>query len=212
MSYLDEEQEINPWLSMWKSPRETVRNYVDSGHTKWLWLLAIFAGIKVFLDNAEAQNVGDQVSIGSILFLSLFFGTIMGIVQWWLLSGALTLVGNWLGMHAEWGELRKAVALSYVPLVWTFFIWIIKIFAFGQENFTPETPTIDASIPLLSLIVLCYLINYLVFFWFVVVLSKSVAEVYDTSAWTGFGLILLTAVILSVVFILLILPIVLLWY
>ncbi|SDW90076.1 Yip1 domain-containing protein [Marininema mesophilum] len=206
MSYLDEEKEIKPWLSMWFKPRKTVRQYLDSDQSKWIWLLVIFSGIKFFLDNADAQNVGDKVSAGSILFLSMFFGSIIGIIQWLIMSASLAFMGKFFDLHATWGQLRKAISLSYIPLVWGLLIWIVKIYAFGQENFTALTPTIDASIPLLALIVLCYLLNYLILCWYVIVLSKSVAEVYDISAWGALGLIILTIIVLSVACLILFLP------
>ncbi|MBN2909189.1 hypothetical protein JQC72_06590 [Polycladomyces sp. WAk] len=203
-----EEERVNPWLSMWRKPRETVRIYLDEGLTKWLWLLPILIGIKLFLDNADVQNVGDQVSVGSILFLSIIFGIVIGLTHWFLLSGAITLIGNLLSIRAEWSAVRKAVSLSYVPAAWMLLLWIVRLFAFGVENFTPQTPTIDASIPKLTLIVFCYIIDYIVMVFSFIVLSKSVAEVYEFSAWKAFGLILLSVIVLAMVFLILLLPVV----
>ncbi|SDW77957.1 Yip1 domain-containing protein [Marininema mesophilum] len=209
MSYLDEKQR-NPWLSMWSHPRETVRQYIQEDLSKWIWFLVIVSGMKFVLDNANIQNFGDQVPVGAILFWALFIGSFIGILQWWMLSGSLLLVGRVLGLEAEWKDLKKAVSLSNVPYVWGFVLWIVKIFAFGQENFTPETPMIDQSLTLVALIVLCYLIDFILVAWSVAVLSKGIGEVYGLSSWAGFGLVLLTGVVLTLVFLLIGGPIVLL--
>lgn len=193
------EEMPNPWLTMWRRPRETVRIYVESGSNKWLWLLAVLAGIKLFLDNADAQNVGDQIPFGSIIFLSLVFGPLIGIFNWYLFSGLFALTGRILGLSGGWGDMRRAVGLSCVPLASLMPLWLVKLVLFGSEVFTPETLLLDSSLWLLALIVLFYLVDLVVGVWYLVTLSKSVAEVYECSAWLAFALILVSSMVFTVV-------------
>ncbi|PRX38887.1 Yip1-like protein [Planifilum fimeticola] len=193
-------QEIpNPWFTMWRHPRETVRMYLQAGSGKWLWILAILAGIKLFLDNADAQNVGDQIAFGNIILLSLVFGPLVGIFYWYLFSGLFTLTGQILGLPGRWSDMRRAVGLSFVPLASLMPFWVIKLVLFGSEVFTPWTPVLDSSLWLLLLIVLFYLVDLVIGGWYLVTLSRSVAEVYECSAWLAFALILLSSVVFSVV-------------
>lgn len=193
------EETLNPWFSMWRRPRETVQMYLQTGSNKWLWILAILAGIKLFLDNADAQNVGDQIAFGSIILLSLVFGPLVGIFYWYLFSGLFTLTGKILGLPGDWSDMRKAVGLSFVPLAWLMPFWLVKLVLFGSEVFTPRTPVLDSSLWLLLLIVLFYFVDLFIGGWYVVTLSKSVAEVYDYSAWLAFALIMLSSVVFTVV-------------
>lgn len=189
----------NPWLTMWRRPRETVRMYVESGTNKWLWLLAVLAGIKLFLDNADAQNVGNQIPFGSIIFLSLVFGPPMGIFNWYFFSGLFALAGRILGLSGGWGDMRRAVGLSYVPLASLMPLWLVKLVLFGSEVFTPQTPVLDSSLWLLALIVLFYLVDLVAGVWYLVILSQSVAEVYECSAWLAFAFILVISMVVTVV-------------
>lgn len=189
----------NPWLTMWRRPRETVRMYLESGSGKWLRLLAVLAGIKLFLDNADAQNVGDRIAFGSIVFLSLVFGPLLGIFYWYLFSGLFTLTGRILGLSGGWGDMRRAVGLSYVPLASLMPLWLVKLVLFGSEVFTPQTPVLDSSLWLLALIVLFYLVDLVAGVWYLVILSQSVAEVYECSAWLAFALILVISMVVTVV-------------
>jgi len=173
--------------------------YLQTDSVKWLWTLAILAGIKLFLDNADAQNVGDQIAFGSIILLSLVFGPLAGIFYWYLSSGLFTLTGKILGLPGNWSDMRKAVGLSFVPLVWLLPLWLVKLVLFGSEVFTPWTPVLDSSLWLLFLIVLFYFVDLFIGGWYLVILSKSVAEVYNCSAWLAFVLIMLSGMVLSVV-------------
>ncbi|WP_124726346.1 YIP1 family protein [Staphylospora marina] len=199
---------FNPWLSMWKQPRETVRAYVLNHSAKWLWMLSALSGIKFFLDNADAQDVGDQVAFGSILLLSLIIGPFLGIIYWYLLSGLLAITGKVAGLSGKWREFRQAVGLSFVPLAWAMPLWLIRLILFGSENFASRTPVIDSSVWLLLLIVLFSLVDLALGVWYLVTLSRSVAEVYDCSAWKAFGLILLSGLVFSLLLTLLLLPLV----
>jgi hypothetical protein len=173
--------------------------YLQSGSGKWLWILAILAGIKLFLDNADAQNVGDQIAFGNIILLSLVFGPLVGIFYWYLFSGLFTLTGQILGLSGRWNDMRRAVGLSFVPLASLMPFWVVKLVLFGSEVFTPWTPVLDSSLWLLLLIVLFYLVDLVIGGWYLVTLSRSVAEVYECSAWLAFALILLSSVVFSVV-------------
>jgi hypothetical protein len=77
--------------------------------------------------------------------------------------------------------------------------WVVKLVLFGSEVFTPWTPVLDSSLWLLLLIVLFYLVDLVIGGWYLVTLSRSVAEVYECSAWLAFALILLSSVVFSVV-------------
>ncbi|MFS8612791.1 MAG: YIP1 family protein [Planifilum fulgidum] len=193
------EEMPNPWLTMWRRPRETVRMYLQSGSGKWLWILAVLAGIKLFLDNADAQNAGDQIAFGNIILLSLVFGPLVGIFYWYLFSGLFTLTGQILGLPGRWSDMRRAVGLSFVPVASLMPLWLLKLVLFGSEVFTTWTPVLDSSGWLLGLIVLFYLLDFVIGGWYLVTLSRSVAEVYECSAWLAFALILLSSAVFAVV-------------
>ncbi|MFO7291433.1 MAG: hypothetical protein C0P67_015800, partial [Bacillota bacterium] len=78
-------------------------------------------------------------------------------------------------------------------------LWLLKLVLFGSEVFTTWTPVLDSSGWLLGLIVLFYLLDFVIGGWYLVTLSRSVAEVYECSAWLAFALILLSSAVFAVV-------------
>jgi hypothetical protein len=121
-------------------------------------------------------------------------GCIVGIFYWYLFSGLFTLTGQ-----GTFGPVERHAQSSrpYVASLMPF--WVVKLVLFGSEVFTPWTPVLDSSLWLLLLIVLFYLVDLVIGGWYLVTLSRSVAEVYECSAWLAFALILLSSVVFSVV-------------
>ena len=99
----------NPWLSIWTSPRGTIRRIVDSDPKHHVIILAMLAGFGEFLDHAAGGNAGDKFSLQVILIICAIVGPILGIVILYIGSALMRWTGSWLGGQASSIEVRAAL-------------------------------------------------------------------------------------------------------
>ena len=60
--------QLNPWFSMWNRPRDTIQKIVDSDDPEnMVLLLAAVGGVSSSLNSSSSNFVGDQFSLMSIL-------------------------------------------------------------------------------------------------------------------------------------------------
>lgn len=214
------DEALNPWVSMWTKPRETVRQQLDSNPTQYVLLLAILAGIAGNLDNAASASLEVAVRFGQ-LAAAIILGAISGIIVLFVFSWLLGITGRWLGGVAYAKEVRTAWAWAYVPYVWmlpiSFAVALIQAIvgtrALYGDRFVEvgesETFSFDMfPIWIYPLIVL----GIVIFIWKTVISCMAVGEAHQFSGWSGFGAILLACLLLIGVFIAAAIPIGILVY
>ncbi len=194
---LDESpQTMNPWLSIWTRPRQTIRWIVNTDPHRSVLLLAALAGIAQALDRASSRNLGDRISLPTILGLAVLLGPIGGIIGLYLGGFLLRWTGRWIGGRASPPEIRAAIAWSSVPAIVALPLWVPELALFGQELFTSETPTIDENPPLAAALLGFSVVEFCLAVWSFILLLKCVGEVQGFSAWKALGNVLLAALVI----------------
>ncbi len=187
---------LNPWLSIWVKPRETMRWIVDTDPTRQVVLLAVLGGIAQFLDRAAGRSLGDTLSVSVILIIALFVGSIGGLISLHIGGALLRWTGSWFGGQATSEEVRAAIAWSSVPTIWALLLWIPELMLFEEELFTTATPRIDAN-PLLLFFLLGFAaVEVVIGIWTIVVFLKCLGEVHRFSAWKALGATIIPGLIL----------------
>lgn len=189
---------LNPWFSMWRHPRRTIRQIVETDPERLVLLLAALGGIVQGLASASNKSQGDRVSLTVILLANLVLGPVMGIVGLWLGGALLRWTGRWIGGQADTRRVRTALAWSNVPMIWSLLLWIPAILLFGQELFTDATPAIDANSLLAVLYVGFSIGTAVIGVWSFVVCLHALGEVQGFSAWTALLNMLLAFLVILV--------------
>jgi tetratricopeptide (TPR) repeat protein len=194
---------LSPWLTIWTSPRATIRSIVDSDPKRHVLVLAMLGGFAETLGNA-LSNVGTQ-ELGSILPLPIILlfcaiaGPIGGLISLYLSGFLLTIAGDWLGGRATSVEVRAAIAWSSVPRIWALILWVpsLALFGFEEDLFTSTTSaTVD---PVLATIAISLAVVQLVIeIWALIVFLQCLGEVHRFSAWRALGASLLSGVMVAV--------------
>ncbi|MCA9938385.1 MAG: YIP1 family protein [Anaerolineales bacterium] len=188
---------LNPWVSIWTKPRETIRWIVDTDPTRHVILLAALTGIAQSLNRAANRNMGDSLTVLALLGIAVFIGPIGGVISIHIMGALLRWSGSLLGGQATSEEVRAAIAWSSVPIIWALLLWIPEYALFRKELFTSATPRIDAN-PLLALLLLGFaLIETIIAIWALVVLMQCVGEVHGFSAWKASGATLILALLVG---------------
>ena len=111
------EQKLNPWVSMWTKPRATIQQIVDSNPGRLVLILAAISGFSRALDRASIGNFGDRWEWPEIFLLSAITGLIVGIISLYVGSALIRWTGTRLGGNASWQNIRAAWAWSSVPII-----------------------------------------------------------------------------------------------
>lgn len=174
-------EEMNPILSIWTRPRETIRHIVTHDPNHMVLLLAALGGILSVLDKASMKSYGDRYPFPMIIIMALILGPIVGIIGLYIYSALLRWTGKWIGGQASPEEIRAAWAWSHVIVIGGGLLWLPELAIFGQEMFTTATPSLDAD-PFKAILLIILSVGQLAFgIWWVVVFLKCLSEVQQFS-------------------------------
>jgi hypothetical protein len=131
--------------------------------------------------------MGDTLDLVMIFGIVAIVGPIGGIIGLYIGAALLRWVGMWIGGTASSMDIRAAMAWSNVPIIWALLLWIPKLFFFGSELFTSETPRLDASESLTYSFFVFGVIEVVVTIWALIIFLKCLGEVQGFSAWKAIG-------------------------
>lgn len=200
----------NPFRSVWTSPRETIRQIVDGGSKRYLFLIPAVAGAvqaasSVLGDRADFQAVG--IPLAAALVGALVVGALFGFVGLWLGSLLVYWVGKLLSGRATRLAVRVALTWGYVPVLAATVVTGVLGAVVGllvADKVNPENVgSLSAVVPLMVGASVFMIITVVANVWATVITSKMVAEVQGfQSAWKGFlnlilpGLVIVVPIIL----------------
>lgn len=164
---------LNPWRTIWFSPRRTIRRIVDAEvRPSWVPVIALAALHQAILsleiDPAEGTlSLARSAVPVTVSVLQLIFGVLVG-------PFLLAFVGGWLGGEADPAEIRQSAAWSHLPLAVSTACWIPIVAVYGWntlgQNFAP-----DAAHQWLILVV--GLLMFAAMVWTIVLQIVTLAEV-----------------------------------
>jgi hypothetical protein len=191
----------SPWLSNWFKTEETMDEIMSRSTKGTVALLVILYGISFGYDYAAFQSLGDKYPLAMIAIGSPLVGIFNGFLYWLALSVLSTWLGRSFGGKGTWKEVQTVVAWAGIPFIVKILLFFLQMLLFGQETFTSHTPVTDSSTVLSTLYMVFSLLDLLLTVWYYVILSKGLGKVHGFSGWIGFGVVLLsTLVILLILF------------
>ncbi|WP_169977703.1 Yip1 family protein [Tautonia rosea] len=204
----------NPWKTIWRRPRATIRYLVATDPTRSVMLLAALSGINSSLSRAVERNAGDVLPLIAILGLAVVLGPIGGIIWLYLGSALLRWVSGWFGGRGESEHIRTAMAWSLVPVLTTMVFWIPQLILFREEMFQSEMPRVESDPALLNTMValggLEALAILILGIWTFVLFLHGLGEVQGYSAWKALGVTIVAAIMLILILLVVVFGIVLL--
>lgn len=176
----------SPWLSIWLSPRATIRRIVNGNPAYFVMTLAFLAGVCRALERAEFRDLGENMPVDKIVGNAVISGAFGGWITFWILTALIDGLGTVFNGKATLEEIRAATAWGLVPSVVILPLWCIKLFLIGSDNFTKESPILESQpelwLPYFGIVG----VELVVSFWGFVILGNTIAEVQGfRSAWKG---------------------------
>ncbi len=203
---------LNPWFSIWVSPRATMRQILADDPRRMVHLLATVAGAAgAFQGLQMPETVVSAVGLYPLVLLKLILGATVGLIVLYLFGFLIRLTGSWLGGTGDFVAIRAALAWATVPTIWSALLWLPVLVFLGEEalnlNIESQIETPGALLLIVPLIV----IRAIVSIWSIIVLMNCLAEAHAfVSAWQGFGAYVIAVLIIVTAVLIITLPFILL--
>ena len=189
---------LNPWLTMFVRPRQTMRQILDGDSTRFVVGLAMLGGVLTVLDHASMNSMGDRIPVSTIFAMAIPIGVLVGLIMLYLGGAVIQWTGSWFGGRGTAAEVRAALAWGRMPFYWAGLLWLPYLGFFGGEVFMGEMPSVEAQPWLLFVLMNLAVLEMGLGIWGLVTLVFAVAEAHRFPAWNSLGSIV-TAMVLVVI-------------
>ncbi|MBF8263897.1 MAG: hypothetical protein HW387_1562 [Parachlamydiales bacterium] len=177
----------NPWFSMWKKPRTTIRSIVQVNPRYGVVYLATAYALQNLFYFANVYSVGHRLGFFAVLIPMLVLAPIVG-MAWLYYSGwVFYITGRWLGGIAPAVHLRAVVAWSNVPTILTVAMWCIFLLTRAESVFL--FPMTGPTLVFVNLIILILGV------WTFVLFLQSLREVQGFSLGRALANLLLAGTV-----------------
>ena len=143
----------SPFVTIWESPRETIRRVVATNPRRWvngLFFASGFFGTLTSLPTALEERIEIEVPLEWIGAAALGIG-LLSMVSGHLNAWYKRWVGTLLGGDAPRAAVVAVSAYASIPAtVGHALVLAIEVALFGTEPFSPTHPAMDAASPLLT--------------------------------------------------------------
>ena len=193
----------NPFISIWTSPRDTLKRIVEHDPEHKVLLITCLAGIVNLIGEYSNKSLGDAYDVTLLLILAVILGPIFGVIGLYLGAWLIGLTGKWLGGQASTEHLRTAIAWANVPVIMVLVLFIPEFLIYGPDLFTTEMSSIVSSYPMYYSFMGFMLLELTLAIWALVILIKGVAQVQGFSSWGALGNLVLAFALIVAVFLVL---------
>lgn len=186
----DRQREPSPWTSVFLRPRQTLRHVLAKRSEAWILSVAVAEGFVNALERASAKAWGDSYSLPLVLALALAAGAFSGVLYLYVWGFLISWTGRWLGGVADAREVRVAITLPNLVLLWSAPFWVPELLLLGNEMFKTQTPP-DGGPGLGGLLFVHGLVQIVLVVWGLVTYLTCLSEVQRFSVWKTIANLLL---------------------
>jgi hypothetical protein len=192
---------INPWISIWTKPRETIREIVKFNPNYRLLFLSTIVGFFSLLGIAQQWNLGEKLSFFSIIISVIILAPLFGFLTFTISSWFVFFTGKLLKGQGKCKEIRSAIAWSNVPLIVSCLLWILFLGVYSALAFKMPIRQLELDIFILFGI----LVQTVISVWIIVIYVNVLAEVQKFSILSSIFNIILSSILVFIVTVLILL-------
>jgi hypothetical protein len=201
-TYVQENEKINPFFSIWLSTRKTIRYVLENKSLKYALIIAAISGIPSgFSGLAEVASTWN-VPYLLLIICAILIGPLLSLLGLGLSTLIFTFVGKWFGGVGTIGEMAKAIGVATIPTIWlTPFFIVNSIITYNGDQVDPLsgfTASVVAWVIFSSLIMIVFGI------WVIVIQSQTIGEVHQFSSLRGFATLIIPSAIFFIIAVILI--------
>ncbi|HSI68171.1 MAG TPA: YIP1 family protein [Planococcus sp. (in: firmicutes)] len=193
---------LNPFLSVWTQPKETIRQFIDHDKLTYSIILVSIAGIAGILTSLQDSGWFQNLSPAVWVFGILIAGIISGFLNIGINSFLYTFIGKLYGGQGNLRDMAIAIGPMMIPQIYTLPILVMYVLIYGERFFAAPADFNFSSMPVGPALLLLLMI-ILASIWSTVISSKGIGIVHGFSSWRGFG-VFITVIALYVLIALLV--------
>ena len=178
--------ELNPFLTVWTQPKETVRQFIKNDKLGYSMVLVSIAGIGGVITGLQDSGWFQDLSLAFWIVGILIAGIISGFLNLGLNSLLYTWIGKLYGGHGKLRDMAIAIGPTMIPQIFTLPVLMIYLLIYGERFFAAPADFSFTSIPLGAYLLLTLLIAA-TSIWSIVIVSKAIGVVHGFSSMRGFG-------------------------
>ena len=173
---------LNPWLSIWVKPRDTIRALVDYNVNHRFLVMCVIYGFLYMLQVSQFLALGQSSSLLMILLFSVVLAIPVGYIIFNVSSFFAFIMGKLIKGKGSFKQIRAATYWSTVPMIISVVFWIYLMVMFGNSLFVPgyEKALVGTA---LNINIGIGLAQLFLGVWGLVIYLKSLGEVQGFSAW-----------------------------
>lgn len=197
---------LNPWLSIWVRPRQTIRQLIEYKVSHRLILLSFLYGLISMLGNPVYMQKSPSFPL--FLLFSIILAIPVGYITFNIGGFLIFVSGKLIKGKGTFKQIRTALCWSYVPFIISGILTPIfwnTVFSANQVEASPSIPQMSTSQLVIGLI------NCIILIWGLIVRSKALGEVQGFSAWKALLNLILFIITVLILLAILLTPVLLIW-
>jgi hypothetical protein len=186
------------WVTIWQSPRATIRKIVAKDERRGLWWLAGIYGFAALCSAFQSLSLGSLLHPLLILLFAIVFAPIWGFVFFAIWSAVVAWTGRIFKGTGSFGEIRAAYAWSCVPMIVSDLVWLLLFILFGASLFI--SPPVEQTVvggPAIFLLALL-LVKVVCAIWSLVIYLNALVEVQKYSMIRAIGNVIVAMLLLGI--------------
>ncbi|MBA3532556.1 MAG: YIP1 family protein [Ardenticatenales bacterium] len=190
-----------PWITIWTSPRKTIRQLVERDPTYLVYRLAALAGVSEGLSQAARRNWVEGGSLPFFLVMIFLAAPLASIISQEIGALLLSWAGRQFGGVGSTTEVRTVLAWARVPEIALIPLLGVKFLIYAYHFLATAPPRSDFTHPLVIVIVFLIVFAELIAAFCSFVISiQGLAEVHELSVWKALVASFLPVLIILVPF------------
>lgn len=191
---------MNPFITIWFSPKRTIRGIVDQNPNFLVLFLALATGaVEVAMQGVTLASSANAPLLWTIIVCAVI-GGILGLIGLYFFGLLYRWIGSWFGGKATGPEVRAAIAWAKVPTFVIFGIWLL-IYLIGGDVSRALTEAPGSVSAGTAALLLGQVVSSLWFgIWGFIMLCLMLGEVHHFSGWKGLVTVLIPSIVIIPVF------------
>lgn len=179
---MNKELGINPWLSIWVKPRQTIRKLASYNTNYRLVTLCAIYGFQYMLQAAQFLSLGRASSLLMILILALVLCIPVGYIVFNVTSAFLFWVGKLIKGKGTYKQIRAATYWSAVPSTVSILVWAFLMVTYGNSLFiTGYEKEVVGGAAIINIV--AGVSQIVLGIWAIVIFLHALGEMQGFSAW-----------------------------
>ena len=179
---------INPWLKIWTSPKETIQAVVNHDPKYRFNVFCFIYGFVWCLQTAQILMLGHYYSVGAIMILSALLSVPIGYILMNITTAFFYLAGKLFRGHSDYLNVRAVVGWSNLPSLANIILWIGLVIFYGSDIFVTANPDMASAF---NFAIFAMGVQFIAGIWGLVILIGGIAQVQKFSNLRSFGSLIL---------------------